>query len=194
MSAAPAPPGPAVPAPPRRRRRLWAAGLLVAVVALAAFVLVGRLGGTAVQPAVLVGRPAPALAGDTLDGSRFDLAAWRGQVVLVNVWGSWCGPCRQEAPLLAAAQSGLASRGLHVVGIDVRDRPQDARDFLGTYGGAGWPSVVDPDGALAVDWGTYALPESYVVDRGGVVVAKSTGPVTADWIDRAVVHLLAAQP
>jgi cytochrome c biogenesis protein CcmG, thiol:disulfide interchange protein DsbE len=186
----------AVPAaPPRRRRRLWGAVLLVAVVALAGVVLVRSLGGSAaVQPAVLVGRPAPPLAGDTLDGHAFDLAAWRGQVVLVNVWGSWCGPCRQEAPLLAAAQSALAVRGLHVVGIDVRDRPGDARDFLATYGGAGWPSVVDPDGQHAVDWGTYALPESYLVDRRGVVVAKSTGPVTADWIDHAVVPLLAAQP
>jgi len=197
MSSGPATvdPGPAAPAEVRRGgRRLWPAVLLVAVVALAGFVLVGHLGGPAAQPAVLVGQPAPALAGETLDGGRFDLAAWRGQVVLVNVWGSWCGPCREEAPLLAAAQSGLASRGLHVVGIDVRDRPDDARAFLAGYGGAAWPSVVDPDGEHAVDWGTYALPESYVVDRRGVVVAKSTGPVTAGWIDSAVVPLLAAGP
>jgi cytochrome c biogenesis protein CcmG/thiol:disulfide interchange protein DsbE len=186
-------PAGAVPAP-RRRRRARAAAVLVAVAALAAFVLVRQMGGGAAQPAVLVGRPAPALAGTTLDGQRFDLAGWRGSVVLVNVWGSWCGPCRDEAPLLATAEQGLRDRGLRVVGIDVRDRPDAARAFLASYGGAAWPSVADPDGEHAVDWGTYALPESYVVDRAGVVVAKSTGPVTAGWIDSAVVPLLGTAP
>jgi cytochrome c biogenesis protein CcmG/thiol:disulfide interchange protein DsbE len=179
--------------PPRRRRRLWGALVLVLVVALAGFVLARRLGSDpAGGESVLVGHPAPALAGSTLDGARFDLAEWRGQVVLVNVWGSWCYPCRQEQPLLSAAYSGLHPRGLRMVGIDVRDRTADARAFLAQYGRAPWPSVADPDGEHAVDWGTFALPETYLIGPDGRVIAKSVGPVTTDWIDREVVPRLPA--
>jgi cytochrome c biogenesis protein CcmG/thiol:disulfide interchange protein DsbE len=181
------------PVPRRRRRRTWGALVLVLVVAAAGFALARQLGSDPdAGESVLVGHPAPALSGRTLDGARFDLARWRGEIVLVNVWGSWCGPCRQEQPLLAAAYSSLQARGLHMVGIDVKDRTADARAFLATYGQATWPSVADPDGAHAVDWGTFALPETYLVGRDGTVVAKSVGPVTADWIDREVVPLLRA--
>lgn len=181
------------PPPRRRRRRLVGALLLVAVVAAAAFVLARQLGRDPTGgESVLVGHRAPALTGETLDGARFDLTAWRGQVVLVNVWGSWCYPCRQEQPLLAAAYASLHPRGLRMVGIDVRDRAADARAFLAQYGRATWPSVTDPDGEHAVDWGTFALPETYLVGRNGQVLAKSVGPVTADWVDREVVPLLAA--
>jgi cytochrome c biogenesis protein CcmG/thiol:disulfide interchange protein DsbE len=167
--------------------------VLVLVVAVAAFVLARQLGSNPDGgESVLVGHPAPALSGSTLDGARFDLADWRGQVVLVNVWGSWCYPCRQEQPLLAAAYSSLHARGLHMVGIDVKDRTADARAFLARYGQATWPSVADPDGEHAVDWGTFALPETYLVGPDGRVLAKSVGPVTADWVDREVVPRLQA--
>jgi cytochrome c biogenesis protein CcmG/thiol:disulfide interchange protein DsbE len=181
-------------APARPRRRRWRAALvLVLAVAAAGFVLARQLGNNPDGgEAVLVGHPAPALSGSTLEGRRFDLAGWRGSVVLVNVWGSWCAPCRQEQPLLAAAYSSLRARGLRMVGIDVKDRAGDARAFLARYGRATWPSVADPDGEHAVDWGTFALPETYVVGRDGTVVAKSVGPVTADWIDRSVLPLLGA--
>jgi cytochrome c biogenesis protein CcmG/thiol:disulfide interchange protein DsbE len=175
-----------------RRRRWWGAVALVAVVAVAGFVLAGRLGaGDAAQPSALVGRPAPELRGTTLEGAAFDLADWRGQVVLVNIWGSWCGPCRQELPLLASAYATLQEQGLHIVGIDVRDDPGAARDFLQQHGNAPWPSVQDPDGERAVDWGTFALPESYLVGPDGTVVAKAVGALDARWIDEHVVPLLA---
>lgn len=180
---------------PRRRRRLVGGLVLAALVAVVAAVLVPRLGGPDNQPAVLVGHRAPSLQGQTLDGGRFDLTDWRGSVVLVNVWGSWCYPCRQEQPLLASAYAALQPRGLRMVGIDVRDPAGAAKAFLAQYGGAAagnapWPSVVDPDGAHAVDWGTYALPETYLIGPDGTVVAKSTGVVTPQWIDEHVVPLL----
>jgi cytochrome c biogenesis protein CcmG, thiol:disulfide interchange protein DsbE len=179
------------PAAPRRRR-WWGTVALVAVVAVAGFVLAGRLGdGDAAQPSALVGRPAPELRGTTLDGAAFDLADWRGHVVLVNIWGSWCGPCREELTLLASAYATLQQRGLHVVGIDVRDDPDTARGFLQQHGNARWPSVQDPDDERAVDWGTFALPESYLVGPDGTVVAKAVGALDARWIDDNVVPLLA---
>jgi cytochrome c biogenesis protein CcmG, thiol:disulfide interchange protein DsbE len=182
-----------VSAPPAARRRRRGAVILVAVAAVAGFVLAGRLrDGEATAQSVLVGHPAPVLHGSTLDGGTFDLAQWRGQVVLVNIWASWCGPCRQELPLLASAYAALQPRGLHVVGIDVRDAPDRARAFQRQYGDAPWPSVQDPDGERAVDWGTFALPESYVVDRDGTVVGKAVGALDARWIDERVVPLLRA--
>jgi cytochrome c biogenesis protein CcmG, thiol:disulfide interchange protein DsbE len=180
------------PAAPHHRWRRWRVVALIAVIAVAGLVLAGRLReGEATTQSALVGRSAPALHGATLEGRPFDLADWRGQVVLVNIWASWCGPCRQELPLLAAAYSSLQARGLHLVGIDVRDAPGRARAFLQQYGGgAPWPSVQDPDGERAVDWGTYALPESYLVDRDGTVIGKAVGAVDARWIDETVVPLL----
>jgi cytochrome c biogenesis protein CcmG/thiol:disulfide interchange protein DsbE len=175
------------------RRRLWLGALvLVLVVATAGFVLARRLGGRgdAAHESVLVHRTAPALAGATLDGRRFDLADWRGSVVLVNLWGSWCAPCRQEMPVLVSAYTALQARGLRMVGVDVKDGAVQARQFLAQYG-AGWPSVPDPRGEHAVDWGTFGLPETYLVDRDGRVAAKSVGVVTPSWIDDHVVPLLA---
>jgi cytochrome c biogenesis protein CcmG/thiol:disulfide interchange protein DsbE len=176
----------------RSRRRLWVGALvLVLVVAAAGFVLARRLAGDdAAQESVLVGRPAPVLAGTTLDGQPFDLAGWRGSVVLVNLWGSWCAPCQQELPVLVSAYDALQPRGLKLVGVDVKDGAVQARDFLARQG-ASWPSVADPDSAHAVDWGAFGLPETYLVDRNGRVVAKSVGVVTPSWIDDHVVPLLA---
>lgn len=184
-------PGPVVASRPRRR--LLRTALLLLLVATVGVVLTGRLGGAqAPVRSVLLDRPAPSLAGPTLDDAAFDLADWRGQVVVVNVWASWCVPCQQEQPLLVEAYRRLAPQGLKMVGINVRDRPQDATGFLQQYGNAPWPSVVDPDGRHAVDWGTFALPETYLVDRSGTVVAKAVGQLDAGWIQDEVVPLLAA--
>ena len=187
--------GPEVPAAASggRRRRLWRMLALLVAVVVVGLVLVTRLEGPPPTRSVLVGGSAPELTGPTLDGGSFDLAGWRGQVVLVNVWASWCLPCRQEQPLLVSAHRRLSQRGLQIVGINVRDEPEEARAFLQEFGQAPWPSVQDPDGRRAVDWGTFALPETYLVDRAGTVVAKAVGELDADWIADNVEPLLAAE-
>lgn len=183
---------PQIPDPPAApRRRHWGSlALVVVLVAVVGTVFAGRLGGPQPVRSVLVDRQAPPLSGPTLAAGTFDMTQWRGQVVLVNVWASWCVPCQREQPLLVAAYEQLAPRGLQIVGINVRDRPQDAAEFLTKYGNAPWPSVVDPDGRRAVDWGTFALPETYLVDRNGTVVKKAVGEVQAEWIQTNVVPLL----
>lgn len=173
-----------------RRRRLWRVLALLVAVTVLGLVLVTRLEGPPPTRSVLIGRAAPELTGPTLAGDTFDLADWRGQVVLVNVWASWCLPCRQEQPLLVSAYRELSPRGLQMVGINVRDDPEQARAFLTEFGQAPWPSVLDPDGRRAVDWGTFALPETYLLDRSGTIVAKAVGEVDQAWISANVPPLL----
>ena len=170
----------------------WALMLvLVATAAIVAVVLSAGFGRdpTVVQ-SVLLDRPAPPLEGATLGGGRFDIGDHRGDVVLVNVWASWCAPCRQEYPVLEEADRELGTRGLQVVGIDTQDTEAEAQKFLDDLGGANFPSVLDPDGRIAVEWGTFGVPETFVVDRDGRLRAKVVGAVTREWIVDNVVPLL----
>jgi cytochrome c biogenesis protein CcmG/thiol:disulfide interchange protein DsbE len=165
--------------------------VLVVTAAIVAAVLSTGFGRdpTVVQ-SVLLDRPTPPLAGPTLGGGRFDLGDHRGKVVLVNVWASWCVPCRQEYPVLEEADGALGSRGLQVVGINTQDTEADAKAFLDELGGENFPSVVDTDGRIAVEWGTFGVPETFVVDRDGRVRTKVVGAVTREWIAANVVLLL----
>jgi thiol-disulfide isomerase/thioredoxin len=127
-------------------------------------------------------RPAmPELSGRTLDGGRLDVAAWRGQVVVVNTWGSWCGPCREETPVLARVWSETRRAGVRFVGIDTRDNDAAARAFVREFN-IGYPSLVDEDGRLMLAFGptipVSAVPTTVVVDRKGRVAARIIGPVT----------------
>ena len=172
------------------RRRLWRVLALLVTVTVVGLVLVTRLQGQPPARSVLLNGPAPPLAGTTLDGDAFDLTEWRGQVVLVNVWASWCVPCQQEQPLLVSSYREFAPRGLQIVGINVRDKPAEARAFMQKFGQAPWPSVQDPDGRRAVDWGTFALPETYLVGPSGTILAKAVGELDGAWIRDKVAPLL----
>jgi cytochrome c biogenesis protein CcmG/thiol:disulfide interchange protein DsbE len=170
----------------------WALMLvLVVAAAIVAVVLSASFGRdpTVVQ-SVLLDRPAPPLEGAALGGDRFDLRDHRGKVVLVNVWASWCVPCRQEYPVLEEADRELGTRGLRVVGINTQDSEAEAQAFLDELGGENFLSVVDPDGRIAVEWGTFGVPETFVVDRDGRLRAKVVGAVTREWIVSNVVPLL----
>jgi cytochrome c biogenesis protein CcmG/thiol:disulfide interchange protein DsbE len=137
------------------------------------------------------GAPAPALARQTLTGDPFDLAALRGQVVLVNIFASWCGPCRNELALLAEAQRRWSARGLHVVGVDVRDSAEAVRALLDETGAGNLTVLPDPTGTTAVDWGARGVPETFLVDRDGRIAHWEPGPLTAQWLDQRVTPLMA---
>ncbi|MGY2128866.1 TlpA family protein disulfide reductase [Blastococcus sp. SYSU DS0617] len=172
-----------------RRWLLLASALLVAAALTVPLALaLDRSSGAA--PSAVVDRPAPVLSGPTLDGGHVDLADLRGSVVLVNVWASWCAPCREEMPLLDATAREWAPQGLRIVGVDVNDEDDAAREFLAGLGGVSFPSVVDADGRLSLEWGTTGVPETFVVDRDGTVVAKRFGPVTSAWLAEDVLPLL----
>lgn len=171
--------------------------MLVAAAALVVLTVLGVGFGRdpRVVDSVLIDRPAPELAAETLDGDWFELADHRGDVVLVNVWASWCPPCVEEFPVLMDAARQLGPSGLHVVGINSQDREQAARDFLDEMDAEGlFPHVADPDGQVAVGWGVFGLPETFVIDQDGLVRGKVIGLLTHEWVARNVVPLLGDQP
>ena len=121
------------------------------------------------------GRPAPEFEAPLFSGGTFRLADYRGKIVVVNFWASWCPPCRQETPLLQTAAAQLDS-DVVMVGVDVWDTDRDARDFITEFG-VKYPQARD-SGSIAVDYGLTGVPETFVIDAGGKIVARLPGPVT----------------
>lgn len=126
---------------------------------------------------VKVGAPMPAYTARLLDGSTFDVAKERGNVVLLNLWATWCGPCRYEIPELEKLHNDLAARKFKVVGVSVDEGSvDDVKAFVAdqkmTY-----PVALDPEGRLAVLFQTTVLPTTVLVDRKGTVVWKEIGIV-----------------
>lgn len=130
-----------------------------------------------------IGAPAPAISGTTLAGTSFDLADLRGRPVIVNFWGPSCVPCRNEFPLLAAKLAEHGSDGLAIVGVLTDDPPGPAREFEAEYGG-GWPTVIDPDKALKVAYRVAARPQTYFIDRSGVLRKIQIGELTVADFER----------
>lgn len=127
-------------------------------------------------------RSAPDLRGTTLDGEEFDLAALRGSVVVLNVWASWCPPCRAEAPMLQVLADGLRPEGVAFVGVDTRDGDGTAARAFVENVGLSYPNVVDPDGVLLLAFRDtlppQAVPSTLVIDRQGRIAARVIGPTT----------------
>lgn len=184
-----------------RRRRLVMALLPVVVFAgLAVLFVIGLTRDDPSRvPSVLIGKPVPAfdlppLAGMTRNGlavpglKSSDLA--HGQTTLVNVWASWCGPCREEHPQLMAL---AALDGLRVVGINYKDEPENARRFLGALGSPFAAIGVDRSGRTAVDWGVYGVPETFIVDGRGIIRHKFIGPITRSAYDDFLARVREAQ-
>lgn len=123
------------------------------------------------------GRPAPAFAGTTLDGRALALADLRGRPVIVNFWGPSCVPCREEFPLFLAKLDEHRADGLAIVGILMFDPPAPARDFIADHG-ATWPTIDDPEGAIRADYRAVARPQTYFIDRDGILREIQVGQLT----------------
>ena len=139
---------------------------------------------------------APDLVGETLDGSTFRLADHRGEVVVLNVWASWCAPCRAEAPGLAALAAEYEGKGVQFAGLDTRDSDVSARAFVDKFG-IPYPNVIDRDGQLQLLFGDslppQAIPSTLVIDSEGRVAARALGKVSESSLRAMVEPLLAAR-
>lgn len=135
-------------------------------------------------PSALAGRAAPAVEVTPLgDLPTFDDAALRAPgVKLVNFWASWCAPCRVEHPNLEA----LADEGLTIYGVNYKDKPANAQGFLDEMGNPYAAMGQDDSGRMALDWGLYGVPETYVIDGDGTIVLRHAGPITQRIIDSTI--------
>jgi thiol-disulfide isomerase/thioredoxin len=138
---------------------------------------------------------APPVSGTTVTGSHLSLAAYRGEVIVLNFWGSWCAPCRDEAPGLGALARQLQASGVRFVGVDIRDEPDSALAFMQTFR-IGYPSISDPADLIALEFRATdppsAIPSTIVIDRGGRIAARIIGPVTYDSL-KALLTPIAAE-
>ena len=159
------------------RRRPIVIAVAVAIAAAAAVVGIVRLTQPAADlPPIAKGQAAPAIVGTTVDGAPFDLAALRGRPVVVNFWGPTCVPCREEFPLLKTKLTEHADDGLAVIGVLMADPPDQARTFIADEG-ATWPTVVDPNGAIKGAYRVAVRPQSYFIDRTGILRSIQVGEV-----------------
>ena len=185
---------PVTAAPVRARRRL----LMLPLAAFGALALLFLLkiadgGNPATLPSALRGRPVPDFALPPLPGSAHaglstaDVKA--GRVSLVNVWASWCIPCRDEHPLLMAL---ARNPDIDLYGINNKDNAETARRFLGQLGNPFKRIGSDSNGRVSIDWGVYGVPETFVVDGKGIITLRHVGPLSPEIIDTVILPAIAA--
>lgn len=173
--------------PPRRPRLIMLLPLFVFVALAAVFLIRLETGGNPdAIPSALIGRPAPDFDLPPLDGvarpglARADL---EGGVTVVNVFASWCGPCRIEHPqLMELAKDDR----FQVVGINYKDQPANARRFLTDLGNPYAAIGVDPNGRAGIDWGLYGVPETFIIDATGTIRYKHIGPIGVDTLSEVI--------
>lgn len=163
---------------------------LVIFVVMAYFLAVGLKLKPSEIPSPLIGKPAPVFSAARLDNPAQQLATadLQGQVWLFNVWASWCVSCRQEHEVL---NQFAQQKAVTLIGLNYKDDPTAAKNWLQQLGNPYDISIMDQDGRIGIDWGVYGVPETFVVDKKGVIRYKFTGPVGVDDIEGKILPLVA---
>jgi cytochrome c biogenesis protein CcmG/thiol:disulfide interchange protein DsbE len=177
-----------------RRRLVVLMPLLIFAALTALFFFRLGTGDPSRLPSALIGKPAPALALPPLEGLMsegksvpgLDPAAFSGRVTLINVWASWCVPCRDEHPYLTKL---AGDRRLTLVGINYKDAPENARRFLGRFGNPFAAVGVDQGGRATIEWGVYGVPETFLVGRDGKIAYKQVGPIDEQALARLMAEI-----
>lgn len=158
-------------------------------IVLVGFLAVGLKLDPREVPSPLIGKPAPDFKLALLSDPAKELspADLRGKVWLFNVWASWCASCRQEHEvLLDLSRQGIVP----IYGMDYKDQPAAAQAVLNQYGNPYVETVVDLDGRVGIDYGVYGVPETYLIDKSGIIRYKHTGPVSPDVLSRKILPLV----
>jgi cytochrome c biogenesis protein CcmG/thiol:disulfide interchange protein DsbE len=162
---------------------------LVVFVALVAFLAIGLTLNPREVPSPLIDKPAPAFQLAQLQQPRltFSQKDMLGQVWLLNVWASWCASCRDEHPLLVdLARNSIVP----IVGLNYKDKSEDAKGWLKQFGDPYTLSITDTNGRVGIDYGVYGVPETFVIDRNGIIRYKQIGPVTREALDSKILPLV----
>ncbi|GLS30119.1 cytochrome c biogenesis protein CcmG, thiol:disulfide interchange protein DsbE [Mesorhizobium albiziae] len=165
-------------------RRIFVLLPLLLFLGLAAVFFAQLISGRDISavPSALIGQPAPQTSLPPLEGSNLpglESADFAGKVTLVNVWASWCAPCRQEHPLLYELSR---DQRFTIAGLNYKDRPENARRFLGELGNPYKAIGVDDAGRAAINWGVYGVPETFLVGKDGKIAYKHVGPLSPESI------------
>ena len=165
---------------------------LIALVALVAVFAMSMNRDPSLVRSVLIDKPAPVFAMaevPELGVPGFDTAALKGAVTVVNVFASWCIPCRDEHPLLEALK---AETGVRLFGINQSDAPENARAFLAELGNPYDAVGMDRDRRVSIDWGVYGVPETFVVDAEGIITFKFVGPLSPETVESQLLPAILA--
>lgn len=163
---------------------------LALFIVLVGFLAVGLNRNPRDVPSPLVNKAAPLFNLPQLadGGKTFGPADMKGKVWLLNVWASWCVSCRQEHPLLVE----MSKQGtLPIVGLNYKDQVPDAKQWLARFGDPYTVSAVDADGRVGIDYGVYGVPETYIIDKAGMIRMKHTGPITPESLQQQILPLVA---
>ncbi len=170
--------------------------LLGFIVLVGFFLYALNSGDPSTLPSALIGKPVPKFevppvekltskSGPVPGFSSLDLA--KGKISIVNVWASWCGPCHTEHPHLV--RFGTESKA-PLYGLNYKDRPDNARRFLGRYGNPFIAVGADTTGRVAIDWGVYGVPETFIVNGKGEIIYKHVGPITPEILENRLLPIV----
>lgn len=162
---------------------------LVLFIGLVAFLAIGLGRDPHEVPSPLINKPAPAFQLAQLHdpSKQFSAAEMRGKVWLLNVWASWCVSCREEHPVLVQLSRTGA---VPIYGLNWKDQREDAISWLSELGNPYELSVSDSEGRVAIDYGVYGAPETYLIDKNGVIRFKQIGPIDQDTLDKKILPLV----
>ncbi|HEY8856711.1 MAG TPA: DsbE family thiol:disulfide interchange protein [Rugosibacter sp.] len=162
---------------------------LIAFAVLVAFLAVGLTRDPHDIPSPLIGKPAPNFTlRQLVDPTKsFSSTGMKGRVWLLNVWASWCVSCREEHPVLVEfSKTGRVP----IIGLDYKDQDADGNAWLANLGNPYTLVAVDADGRVGINYGVYGVPETYVIDKQGIIRMKHTGPITPDALANKILPLI----